>query len=45
MTARRFPPLWSDEELDGWLPALETAADSALLVALVTLIILAPGFL
>jgi len=45
MTARRFPALRSVEELDGWLPALETAADSVLLVALVTLIILAPGFL
>ena len=33
------------EELDGWLPALETAPDSVLLVALVTLIILAPRLL
>ena len=45
MTARRFPPLWSDEKLDGWLPALETAADSVLVFALVTLVIVAPGFL
>jgi hypothetical protein len=32
------------KEFDDWLPALETAADSLLLVTLLTLIILAPGF-
>jgi hypothetical protein len=51
MTARRFAPPWSVEELDGWLPALQNTADtrewigSVLLFALVTLIIFAFGFL